>query len=157
MLARTVNAGKGLFVQQAHHVVLTRKLLHKLHGYLVVVGRNIGCRIDRRKLVLGRRDLVMLGFCKNAELPQLLVKLLHERGNARLYRSVIVVVQLLALGRLRAEERSAGVHYILAFFINAFVDEEIFLLRADGRLYGCDVVISEQPEHAQSLTVERLH
>ena len=144
-------------MQQAHHVVLTGKLLHKLHCYLVVVCRDIGRCVDRRKLVLGRRDLVMLGFRKNAELPQLLVKLFHERGDARLYRPVIMIIQLLTLGWLRAEERSAGVHYILAFFINAFVDEKILLLRADGRLYGRDVVISEQTEHAQSLTVESLH
>ena len=144
-------------MQQAHHVVLTRKLLHKLHGYLVVVGRDIGCRIDRRKLVLGRRDLVMLGFRKNAELPQLLVKLFHERGNARLYRPVIMIIQLLALGRLRAEERSAGVHYILALFINAFVDEEIFLLRADGGLDRGHIIVAEKLQHTQSLTVESLH
>ena len=99
----------------------------------------------------------MLGFRKNAELPQLLVKLFHERGDARLYRAVIVIIQLLTLGWLRAEERSAGVHYILAFFINAFVDEKILLLRADGGLDRGHIIVAEKLQHAQSLTVESLH
>ena len=108
-------------MQQAHHIILTRKLLHELHGYLIVICGNICRCIYRRKLVLSGSDLVMLGLRQNTELPELLVELLHERRDARLYRSVIVVVKLLALGRLCSEKRSAGVHYILALFIDAFI------------------------------------
>ena len=51
-------------------------------------------------LVLSRGDLVMPRFRQNAELPQLLIKVLHVFGNARTDRSEIVILKLLALGRL---------------------------------------------------------
>ena len=144
-------------MQQTHHVVLACKLLHKLHGYLIVVGGNIGRCVHRRKLVLRRCDLVMLGLGKHAELPELLVELLHKRRDTRLYRSVVMVVKLLTLGRLSAEERAPCIHYILAFCVNALVYEKILLLGTDCCLYRGHVAVSEKPQYTQSLTVERLH
>ena len=52
-----------------------------------------------RQLVLRGGDLVVLGLGEDAELPELLVQLVHERRHARLDGAEIVVVQLLALGR----------------------------------------------------------
>ena len=43
------------------------------------------------------RDLVVLCLSKHAELPQLFVELLHERGNSRLDCAEVVVFKLLAL------------------------------------------------------------
>ena len=76
VLAAAVDAGKGLFVQQADKTVLAGDLLHYLHRQLVVVGGDIGGGEDRRQLVLAGRDLVVLGLGENAELPQLLVQVL---------------------------------------------------------------------------------
>ena len=107
MLARAVDARKRLLVQQADQTVLLSGFLHDFHGQLVVVVGNIGGCKDRRQLVLRGSHLVMLGLCEHAELPQLLIKLLHIRRNAGLDGAEIVVIQLLTLGRLRAEKGSA--------------------------------------------------
>ena len=78
-------------------------LLHHLHGQLVVIRGNIGGGVNRRQLVLRGGDLVMLGLGQNAQLPQLVVQLVHKGRNAGLDGAEIMIVQLLPLGRLRAE------------------------------------------------------
>ena len=114
VLAAAVDAGKGLFVQKADHVVLLRYLLHELHGKLVVVGGDVSRGEDRCKLVLCGSDFVMLGLCEHAELPQLVIELLHKGGHAGLDSSEVMILQLLTLGRLCAEERASGIEQILA-------------------------------------------
>ena len=57
-----------------------------------------------------------------------------------------MIVELLALGRLRAEERAAAELQILALFIERLVDQEIFLLRADLRGDALRLVVAEQME-----------
>ena len=81
------------------------------------------------------RHLVVLGLGQNAQLPELLVQLLHKGRNAGLDSAEIMVVQLLSLGRLGAEQRAAGKNQILALVIQLLIDQEIFLLRADGGTY----------------------
>ena len=103
VLAAAVDAREGLLMQQAYHVVFPCQLLHELHRYLIMVGGDIGRGVYRRELMLRGSNLVVLGLCKNAELPELLVELLHERRDAGLYCAVVVVVQLLTLGRHHAE------------------------------------------------------
>ena len=83
-------------------------------------------------------DLIVLGLGQNAELPEFLVQILHERGHARLDGAEIMVVQLLPLRRLRAEERAARVEQVLALIVKRLVDEEIFLLRADRGAHSPD-------------------
>ena len=157
MLAGAVDARKGLFVQQTDHAVLAGDLLQQLHGQLVVVGGNIGGRENRRKLMLRRGDLVVLSLGQNAELPEFLVQILHERGHARLDGAEIMVVQLLPLRRLRAEERAARVEQVLALIVKRLVDEEIFLLRADRRAHSPDGGVAEELQNAQTLLVDGLH
>ena len=87
----------------------------------------------------------MLGLGKNAELPQLLVKLFHERGDARLYRAEIVVVQLLTLGRLRAEERSAACSIRSLRFSYMLLSIRKYSCSGPTVVFTrCDVVIAEQ-------------
>ena len=148
VLAGAVDARKGLFVQQTDHAVLAGDLLQQLHGQLVVVGGNIGGRENRRKLMLRGGDLIVLGLGQNAELPEFLVQILHERGHARLDGAEIMVVQLLPLRRLRAEERAARVEQVLALIVKRLVDEEIFLLRADRRAHSPDGGVAEELQDA---------
>ena len=68
-----------------------------------------------------------------------------------------MVVQLLALGRARAEQGASGIDQILAPIIQGLINEEVFLLGADGGLDGGDVRVAEEPEHAQRLLVDGLH
>ena len=157
MLAASVDPGKGLFVKQADKPVLLRNVAEHLHRQLVVVGGNVCRREDRCKLVLCRRNLVVLGLCKNPQLPQLVVDIAHECRNTGLYRTEIVIVKLLTLRRFGTEKGSAGVYQILAPVEQFNGNKEIFLLRADRRLYRGDIVVPEQPENSQRLLVDPLH
>ena len=48
--------------------------------------------------MLSGSDLVMLGFCENTKLPELLVEVFHKCRNSGLDCSEIMVVKLLTLG-----------------------------------------------------------
>ena len=108
VLARAVDAGERLLVQQADEPVAAGDVLHDLHRQLLVVGADVGVLEDRRDLVLGRRDLVVAGLDRHAELGQLLLGLEHAGQHALGDRAEVVVVELLALRRLGAEQRAAG-------------------------------------------------
>ena len=131
VLAAAVDAGKGLFVQQAGHAVLRRDFAHDFHRQLVLVGGDIDGAVDGRKFVLCGRDFVVLGLGKHAELPQLLVQVAHERRDAGLDCAEVVVLELLSLGRLRAEQSPARIDEVAPLFKRLGVDEEIFLLGTD--------------------------
>lgn len=98
VLARTIDAGERLLVQQAYHVVPQRNLLHQLHRKLVVIGRGVDGRKDRGQLVLGGGDLLVFGFGEDAELPKLFVEVFHVGGHSRIDRTEVVVIHLLPLG-----------------------------------------------------------
>ena len=137
--------------------MLCSHLLHDLHRKLVMIGSNIRCGINRCQLMLRGRNLIMLGLCKDAELPELLVEILHISGYTGLDDTKIMVIHLLSLGRLRAKERASGVYEIFSFVIHFSVNKEIFLLgtdRACNTLYG---IVSEKLQNTESLHVECLH
>ena len=157
VLAGTVHPGKGLFMQKALHAVLSGDRAHKLHGQLVVVCGNVHGAVHRRKLMLPRRRLVVLGLRHNAQLPQLVVELLHEIVHTFFDRAEIVVVELLPLGRPRAEQRAPGEDEILAPLEHFAVDEEILLLCAGGGSDSRNRGIAEQPQDAHRLLRQRLH
>ena len=137
--------------------MLLRDALHQLHHQLVVVGGDIGGGVKGRQFVLGGGGLVVLGLGHDAQLPQLLVQLLHVGLHLRLDGAEIVVVQLLALGRLCPEEGAPGVAQVAALPVQLPRDQEILLLRPDG---GGDAVgfgIPHGPQKAQRLPVEGVH
>ena len=129
MLAGAVDAGEGLLMEQAHHAVLGGHIFHDLHGQLVVVAGGVGVGVDGGQLVLGRGHLVVLGLGQNAELPQLMLQVLHVLRHPGLDGAEVVVLQLLALGGFGAEEGPAGEEQVLPPLADALVDEEILLLR----------------------------
>ena len=148
VLSGAVDTGEGLLMQQTNQTVSRRNLLHDLHGKLVVIGCDIGRRIDRRKLMLRGRHFVMLRLGKNAQLPQFLVQIRHVGRDARLDRAEIVVVHLLPLRRLCPEKRASREDQILTFFVHFSVHEEVFLLRPDGSAHTLDVCVAKQPQDA---------
>ena len=157
VLARTVDALKGLFVQQAHQAVAARHFLHDLHHQLVLVGGYVDGGEDGRQFVLGGRHLVVLGLGEDAVPPQLFVQFLHKGGNARLDGAEIVVLQLLPFGRLGAEQRPARKDEVLSLFVHGAVDEEVFLLRPDLRDDALRRGIAEQAQDAHRFFIERFH
>ena len=156
VLARAVHPSEGLFMQQTGKPMLCRHPLHDFHGELVVVGGQVGGGEHGSQLMLARRGLVVFRLGGHAQLPQLLIHLLHERLYPGLQVAKVMVIQFLALGRTRAEQSAAGIDQILALVIQIPVDEEIFLLRPNCRRDLFHVDVSQQPQHALGLPVDRL-
>ena len=103
----------------------------------------VGSCEDRCQLVLCRSNFVMLGFSKYAQLPQLIVQILHEGKNSLFDNAEVVVVQLLPTRRFRTEKGSAGVNQVFTFFPHFFIYEEIFLFRTNSTV-DADGINAEQ-------------
>ena len=78
VLAAAVDAGKGLFVQQTDQSVAVQATfcMISMVSWLWSVATLVVVKIGRQ-LVLRGRDLVVLGFGEDAELPELVVQVLH--------------------------------------------------------------------------------
>ena len=157
VLAGAVDAGERLLVQQADEPVAAGDVLHDLHRQLLVVGADVRVLEDRRDLVLRRRDLVVAGLDRHAELRQLALGLEHVREHALGDRAEVVVVELVALRRLGAEQRAAGVDEVGALEVELLVDQEVLLLRPDGGEHARDVAVAEQAQRAHRRVRQRVH
>ena len=156
MLAGAVYALKRLLMQQAGEAMLLRDGTHDLHGQLVVVGRDVGGGEHRRHLVLARCNLVVLGLGEDAQLPQLLVEILHESSYTRTECAEVVIIHFLTLRRHCTEQGAAGKDQVLALCVVLAVDQEIFLLRAYGGGYTLNI-LAEQLEDAARLCADGVH
>ena len=130
VLARAVDAGEGLLVEEALHAVLLGDRLEGRHQQLLVVGGDVGALEHRRDLELAGRDLVVAGLGGDAELEELALGVHHEAEHPLGDGAEVVVVELLALGRLGAEEGAAGVEQVGAGEEEVAVDQEVLLLGA---------------------------
>ena len=141
---------------QADQTVLVGDLPHHLHRQQVVVDGDVGGVVDGGQLMLAGGDLVVLGLGGNAQLPQLLVQFLHKAGDDGADRAEVVLLQLLALGRGRAEQRAAAQHQVQALLVVLLLNQEVLLLGADG---GRDAVhvLAEQLQHLAGLVGDGLH
>src|ERR1700740_3002600 len=108
MLARSIDAGKRLFVQQADHAVLLGHPLQRNHHELLMVGREVGILEHRRELELARRDLVVARLGWNSELEQLAFALEHEGEYPLGNGAKIMILELLTFRGRRSEQCSAG-------------------------------------------------
>ena len=141
---------------QADQTVLGSDLLHHLHGQQVVVDGHVGGIVDGGQLMLAGSHLVVLGLGGHAQLPQLLVQFLHERGHLGADDAEVVLLQLLALGRGSTEQGAAGKDQVLPGLVVLLLNKEVLLLRADG---GGNVVhiLAEQLQDADSLAGQGVH
>ena len=156
VLARSVDAGERLLVQQAGQAELRREAAHRLHDDHLVIGGDVRVLEHRRDLVLARRHFVVARLDRHADLVQLALGLVHERHHALGDRAEVLILELLALRRLRAEQRAAGVDQIGTRQVEVLIDQEVFLLgpaRRDDALG----VRAEQLQHADRLLRERFH
>ena len=135
---------------QADEAVTACQQAHLLHGEEVVVHRRGPLLKDRRKLMLARRDFVVLGLCGNAQFPQLVVKLFHELADGGTDGTKIVLLKLLALCRRAAKERAPREDEVRTGLIVLLANEEVLLLGTDS---GEDTLwfATKQGKHALGL------
>ena len=145
MFAAAVDAVERLFVQKARKVVLFRNLFHRFHDKLVLVGRDVCGRENRRKLVLSGRDFVMLRLCGDAEFPEFAIQIFHKKGDAVTDCRVILVGLFLSFCGGRAEQSTSRVLQVFALHIVVFVDQKIFLLAADDGSNFFGFVVAKNP------------
>ena len=109
-----------------------------------MIDADVGALEQRRELELVGSDLVVARLHGHAELEQFALDVGHEGEHARVDRAEVVVVELLALWRLRAEERAACDHQVGAFEEVLLVDQEVLLLGPDVGEHVLDVLVAEE-------------
>ncbi len=129
VLAGAVDAGEGLLVEQALHAVLLSDCLEDRHRQLLMVRSDVGPLEHRRQLELAGGHLVVPGLGGNTELEQLALGVHHEAEDALRDSTEVVVVELLAFGRLRAEQCATGVDQVRPREEEVPIDQEVLLLR----------------------------
>ena len=156
MLTAAINASKGFLVQQAYQSVTQGNALHKFHCQLIMIRSYVSSSKNRCQLMLGRSNFVMLRFSKHAQLPQLLIQLLHKSQDARLDDAKIMVFHLLPFRNLGSEQCAPRIYQILTLLPHLLIDEEIFLLRPDSshNLLGR---LPEQRQYTSGSLVDTAH
>ena len=157
VLAGAVDAGKGLFVEQAHQAVAVRHFFHHLHGQLVLVAGGVGVGIDGGHLVLGGGHLIVLGLGEHPQSPERLVQVLHVSRHPGLDGAEVVILQLLALGRLGAEEGPAAKTQVLPLVVELLVDEEVLLLGTHLGHHPLGLRVAEEAQDPHRLAGDLVH
>ena len=151
-----VDALERLLVLQADQAVLVGDLLHHLHRQQVVIDGDVGGVVDGGQLMLTGGNLIVLGLGGDAQLPQLLVQLLHKAGDDGADGAEVVLLQLLALGGGGAEQRAAAEHQVKALLVVFLFNKEVLLLGADGGDHAVNI-LAEQMQHLAGLVGDGLH
>ena len=157
VLAGAVDAGEGLLVQQADESVAAGDAFQRLHQQLLVVGADVRVLEDRRDLVLGRRHLVVAGLDRDPELAHFEFGLEHAGQHPLRDRAEVVVVELMALGRLGAEQGAPGRDQVGALEVVLLVDQEVLLLGADRGEDALALLVAEQAQRLDRRARERVH
>ena len=145
VLAGAVDAGERLLVQEAHEPVAARDVLHHLHRQVLMIGAHVRVLEYGGDLILSRRDLVVARFDRDPELRQLALGLEHAGQDPLRNRAEIMVVELVALGRLGAEQGPTGREQIRPLEVVLLVDQKVLLLWTDGGEYALGRDVAEHP------------
>ncbi len=157
VLAGPVHARKRLLVQQAHQAVAARDVPHHLHRQLLVIGADVRVLEHRGELVLVGRDLVVTGLDRHPELAELALGIQHAGQDPLRDRAEVVIVELVALRRLGPEQRPPRGHQVGPLEVVLLVDQEVLLLRADGREHPPRARVAEQPQRVHGRLGQRVH
>ena len=134
-----------------------RHPLERLHQQHLVIAGDVAGLEQRRDLVLARRHLVVAGLDRHAEPVQLLLGFGHEGEHPGRDGAEVVILQLLTLGRLGAEQGALADEQVGPLVVQLPVDQEVLLLRAHGGDDAGDACVgAEDPEDAHRLLGERL-
>ena len=137
--------------------MLVRNLLHHLHGQLVVIHGDISRLKNRCKLMLAGSNLVVLGLGRNAELPELLIQVVHIFGYLRLQNTEIVILHLLSLRSRCTDQCATGQKQVLTLEVHILVDQKILLLGSYCGIYMCHLFVAQKVQHLDCLCGESLH
>jgi hypothetical protein len=148
VLTGSVDAGERLLVEQTFHTVLFGDGLEDRHRQLLVVGGDVGPLEHRRQLELAGGHLIVPGLGGNTEFEQLALGVHHETEDTLRDRAEVVVVELLALRRLGAEQGAAGVDEVRARQEEVPIDQEVLLLGAAERHDVIEVLVTKQLQDA---------
>ena len=99
----------------------------------------------------------MLGLRRNAELPELLVEVVHELGYLWLQYAEVVILHLLALRCRCADQGTAGEHEVLTLGVEVLIDQEVLLLGADGGVDAGNLLLAEDVQQLRCGLAQGLH
>ena len=111
----------------------------------------------RRHLMLSRGHLVVLGLRQDAQSPERLIQILHIRGHSGADGAEVMVLQLLPLGGLCAEQGPAAHSQVLPLLIEGLVNQEILLLRPHLGSDPLRLCVAEEPEDPDRLAADLVH
>ena len=156
VLTGAVDARERLLGEQADEAVLGGDAAEQRHREHLVVMRDVGGFVDRSHFVLGRSDFVVAGLDRDTEFEALAFGFHHAGEHAIRDGAEVLVFELLALGRLGAEEGATAGVEVGTEMEEAGVDQEVLLLRA-ARSGDVTVLLTEEREHAGSGLVDGSH
>ena len=131
MLTRAVDVLKGFLVLKAGKTVMSCKKLELLHGQEVVVNSECTLLKDGSKLMLARSNLIVLGLCRDAQLPELVIKLFHEVVDGWTNGTKVVLVKLLTFAWFATKEGTTTQNKVRALLKIFLFDKEVLLLRTN--------------------------
>ena len=156
VLARAVDARKGLFVQQALEPVALGNVAQGGHDDVVMIHRQVAHLVEGRDFVLAGGHLVVAGAHGHGQLVQLPLHFHHIGQHALRNDAEILVAEFLPLGRTRAEQGAPRDLKVGTGKIEVVIDAEVFLLQTGKGHDGQRRLNAEELEHALCLTVQSL-
>ena len=135
VLTGTIDPGKRLLMKQTLQAMKISHLLQRLHNQLIVIHSHITLRINGSQFMLTRSHLIVLGLGRHAQLPQLLIYILHEIRNPLADNTEIMIIQLLSFRRHGAKQSPTGKNQILSLQILLPIHQEILLLHTYRRCH----------------------
>jgi hypothetical protein len=130
VLARAVDAGEGLLVQQAGQAVLLGDALSVIMMICWWSAATLAFSYTGASSYWPGGHFVVAGLDRHAQLEQLALRVQHAGEHALGNRAEVLVLELLALGRLGAEQRAAAEGQVGAGEEEVAVDQEVLLLGA---------------------------
>ena len=128
MLSGTVHSCKRFLVEYYLKMVLLCNLAHKNHHHKVLVCREVGLSIYRRKLKLVWSHLIMPGLKFYSKLVGLCLKVLHIGHYTLRNGAKVVVFQLLVFCCCMSNKRSVAEHKVRSCPKERLVYKKILLL-----------------------------
>ena len=158
VLATSIDACERLLMDQALKSVLASHHAQHLHGDHLMVNGDVGILKHRRQFVLTWSNLVVTGLGWNAQLKEPCFYFCHEGQYAVWNCAKVMVIQLMALGRIGAHHGSASHHQVEALLGLLALNQEILLLATKGAHHVGDAsVVTKDLENAHRLLGKRLN